>query len=161
MFADRGISYVYADLRELPFRDAWFDTVVSVSTLEHVGMDNTRYGGHAARAQEPDEALRAATGELRRVTRPGGQILITVPFGRREDHGWFRQLDAADVGRMIDAFGPATVALSVFAYGPGGWQRATPEAAADARYRDFTADQAPTADRAAAARAVACLALRV
>src|SRR4051812_23058242 len=31
------ISYVFADLRELPYRDAWFDCVDSISTLEHVG----------------------------------------------------------------------------------------------------------------------------
>src|SRR5207247_10845900 len=35
-FTSRGVSYVYADLRELPFRDGWFDSVVCLSTLEHV-----------------------------------------------------------------------------------------------------------------------------
>ena len=37
-----GQSYVTADLRELPFADESFDTIVCVSTLDHVGMDNWR-----------------------------------------------------------------------------------------------------------------------
>ena len=40
----RGISYVYCDLRDLPLRDAFYDTVISLSTLEHVGMDDEHYG---------------------------------------------------------------------------------------------------------------------
>jgi SAM-dependent methyltransferase len=45
----------------LPFRDAAFDTVIAVSTLEFV----------------PDVA--AAVGELVRVTRPGGRLVIANP----------------------------------------------------------------------------------
>ena len=41
---ERGISYLYADLRALPYECGYFDTVASISTLEHVGMDNTGYG---------------------------------------------------------------------------------------------------------------------
>lgn len=42
-YCDRGISYVYEDLRESCYRDCYFDWVVSISTLEHVGMDNTLF----------------------------------------------------------------------------------------------------------------------
>jgi hypothetical protein len=31
-------------MRDLPFPDAACDTIVSLSTLEHVGMDNSRFG---------------------------------------------------------------------------------------------------------------------
>ncbi len=39
-FWNKKISYHYGDLRQLPFRDEWFDEVVSISTIEHVGFDN-------------------------------------------------------------------------------------------------------------------------
>jgi Methyltransferase domain len=52
-YTERGISYVYCDLRDLPFREAFFDTVICASTIEHVGMDNTRYGDDAPTAGEP------------------------------------------------------------------------------------------------------------
>jgi hypothetical protein len=38
-FWGRGVSYVFEDLRALPFRDGTYDIVVSVSTIEHVGCD--------------------------------------------------------------------------------------------------------------------------
>ena len=55
-YTRRRISYVYADLRELPFRDGSFDTVICASTLEHVGMDNRGYGDDAAAAPKPAAA---------------------------------------------------------------------------------------------------------
>jgi SAM-dependent methyltransferase len=50
-----------ADIQRLSFRDASFDLVVSLETLEHV--------------DDPGRALR----ELVRVTRPGGRLIITGP----------------------------------------------------------------------------------
>lgn len=38
-FVELGVSYLYGDVRELPFCDGWFDEVICLSTLEHVGMD--------------------------------------------------------------------------------------------------------------------------
>ena len=60
-FTDSGVSYVYSDLRELPFRDGWFDTVVCASTIEHVGMDGSIYGDRAAarrRSRRPSSDAR-------------------------------------------------------------------------------------------------------
>jgi SAM-dependent methyltransferase len=155
-FPERGISYVYADLRGLPYRDGSFETVVSLSTLEHVGKDNSRYGGSASE-DEPDAALGRALAELRRVLAPGGTMLVSVPYGRREDHGWFRQLNEEDVARLVSLAAPARFDLAVFAYDVSGWHGSSARDAGDASYRDFTADQSPVPDLAAAARAVACL----
>ena len=162
-FPERGVSYVYADLRALPFRDGWFDDVVSVSTLEHVGMDVTRWGADSTAAHDPGEELQAALSELRRVTRPGGRLLITVPYGARQDMAWMRQFDRADVERLVSAVAPSSQGLEVFAYDRGGWQRSSLEDAADARYRvdNLPADDPSTEDLAAAARAVVCLELRL
>jgi len=78
-----GLTSIQADLRELPFDSGSFDVVFCISTIEHVGADNSGYG-IASTAGGMDDAL----AELRRV---GGRALITVPCGEREDHGWFVQ----------------------------------------------------------------------
>ena len=155
-FPERGISYVYADLRRLPYRDAYFDTIVSLSTLEHVAKDNSQYGGPRGEG-DPDEELGRALAELRRVLAPGGVMLVSVPYGQREDHGWFRQLDREDVERLAALAQPHRLELTVFAYDRSGWRKSSPGAAAGARYRDYTADSRPVPDLAAAARAVMCL----
>lgn len=73
------VSYVSADLRDLRiFADRAFDRTVCISTLEHVGFDNTQYG--AVKEDDPDgwqQALR----ELYRVT--ASTLLVTVPWNVR------------------------------------------------------------------------------
>ena len=83
---------VTADVRSLPLPDDSVDQVLLVSTLEHVGADNTGYGLDA----EDDPGSRMdALRELRRVLVPKGSLLVTVPLGEPGDHGWFR-LDDVD-----------------------------------------------------------------
>jgi hypothetical protein len=159
-FPERGIGYVYCDLRELPFRNGWFDTVISISTLEHVGMQNEIYGDDTPRAPDPVAEVALAARELRRVIQPNGQLLLSVPYGRREDHGWFRQLDRADIEELVAAFEPMEVDLKVFAYTIRGWQQADLESAAEAAYSDAIAQGTPAYDGATGARAVACIKLQ-
>lgn len=72
-----GVISVQADLRDLPFEDDSFDVAIAISTLEHVGRDNSQYG----LAAEADDTLEAALRELRRVAK---RLLVTVPTGERE-----------------------------------------------------------------------------
>lgn len=70
-----GPDLVKADLRASPFRSASFDAAVMVSTLEHVGV-----GWYDTRTDSEDD-LRIMR-ELRRLVKPGGRLMITVPVGR-------------------------------------------------------------------------------
>ena len=159
-FPEKGVTYVYADIRELPFEQGSFDLVISLSTLEHVGMDNSVYTPGEGRAADPDAELGRAVGELRRVLVAGGPALISVPYGRPEDHGWFRQFDRGDVERLIEAFEPAEQEVLVWLYTREGWRRSDLQEASSASYRPFYADRTPVEDFAAAARAVACISMR-
>jgi SAM-dependent methyltransferase len=155
-FTGLGVSYLYADLRRLPFRDGWFDEVVCLSTLEHVGMDNAIYGVRAPRAEEPQAEAAAALRELLRVVRPGGRVHLSVPYGRREDHGWLRQFDHEDVVKLLVGSGAGRHEEAVFRYTSRGWLRSTSRRAARARYNP-TDEKAR--DGAVAARAVSCVTL--
>lgn len=138
---DRGISYLFSDLRQLPYADGYFDTVVSISTLEHVGMDNVGYGADAHRADDPAKEMDLAIRELVRVLRPNGVLLVTVPYGRREDHGSFRQLDRSEIERLVAAAG-GEAEIFVYRYTNTGWLASDLEDAADARYRPGFAAEA-------------------
>ena len=85
-----GLTGVQADVRDLPFEDGAFDLVLCVSTLEHVGADNT---GDGLEAEDDADSRRTALRELRRVLASNGRLLITVPCGEPGDYGWFRQDD--------------------------------------------------------------------
>jgi len=78
--------YVVGDLRDLSmFADKSFDRVLCISTLEHVGCDNSRYCGPI---ENCPETVALAAQELWRVC--GGGLLISVPFRLEywRERGW-------------------------------------------------------------------------
>ena len=153
-YPELGVSYLFADFRELPLRSGYYDTICCISSLEHVGMDNTAYGG-PPREPDPNVAASAAVAELKRVLAPGGRLLVTVPFGAPEDHDWLRQYGEAGLDALALELG-GRIDVTVFAYSQG-WQRSTPGAASGARYVPRGSTRASRPDGAVAARAVACL----
>jgi SAM-dependent methyltransferase len=94
-----GMSSVVADVRRLPFPDRSFDVVFCISTLEHIGADNTRYG--AAEEHDPSGPM-AALRELRRVVARRGRILLTVPCGGRAAEDWYVHHTAAKWRGLFD-----------------------------------------------------------
>ena len=169
-FWKKGISYLFGDLRAIAIRDDYYDAVVCLSTLEHVGCDNTQYKRDSTARENRPETLRDAVRELRRVLKPGGSLFISVPYGAYRHYGTFQQFDRALLDEMIAAFGSAAEKQEAFyRYSEAGWQRASAEACADARYvewfaRSMLEGHAPQPipiepDHAAAARAVACIRL--
>lgn len=155
-----NVSYVYEDLRESCFRDSYFDWVVSLSTLEHVGMDNTVfYTADRARKEHDRRAYLQVVEELRRVLKPGGVLYASMPFGRASDHGWLQVFDAAMVEALLEAFAPVSYAERHFRYERDGWRVSSREASRDATYFDYRRSKRHDDDYAAAARAVVCLEL--
>lgn len=154
----QNVSYVFGDLRETIFRDDVFDLVVSVSTLEHVGMDNAKLYTDDGRHNEsrPDDYLRVIE-EFRRVLKPGGRFLMTVPFGKAQNVGWLYQFDSHRLRQAVAAFGPSLVATTFYKYGSQGWAVSDESSCGDCEYFDVHSAAKPADDLAAAARAVACL----
>ena len=138
-----GLEVVQADVRSLPFADRSFDQVLLVSTLEHVGADNTVYGIEGDR---DDGAREVALRELARVLTRNGSLLVTVPLGEPGDHGWFRQDDERGWTSLFTRAGCFVEELELYELGPEGWRAAPSFAAAGVRY----------GERGPAASAVLC-----
>jgi SAM-dependent methyltransferase len=108
-----------ADVRRLPFTDGAFSLVLCVSTLEHIGLDNTRYAALVEAKPGDIEAL----AELARVLLPGGRLLVTVPIGRKEDHGWFHQYDPDEWATLLQKVPFEAEEEAAFRLSPRGWLR--------------------------------------
>ena len=138
-----GMETTLADVRELPYPDRHVDQALLVSTLEHVGADNTRYG----QAEERDRfAIGTALRELRRVLKPDGSLLVTVPAGEPADYGWFRQEDVRGWTHHFVRTGFFVEELEVYELREEGW-RASPT---------FRGEGVRYAERGPAASAIVC-----
>ena len=156
----RGFSYVFGDLRRSMFADQTFDTIASISTIEHIGLDNTLlYTGNPVDAEQDDAGFAPAVKEFKRILKPGGACCISFPFGKRANLGWYQVFDRGMVDRVIEAFAPSACQADYFGYSSGGWQRSSPEALKDATVYDVHTGQGWGDDRAASSRAIACLQL--
>ena len=133
-FLARGVSYLFADLRHLPFATASFDQVLCISVLEHVGMDNRVYGSSATATTSPEAEAQTALSELQRILRPGGRLLLSVPFGQRTTMGWQRQFDRNDLDLLLSGISASAVKITVYARDAGGWQLSSLESAAQCSY---------------------------
>ena len=83
---EKNVAFLLADMRvhQLP-EELKFPLVTCLSTLEHIGMDNTRYGGGPKEFAEPPERPEAfaieGTRNIAKLVAPGGTLLISVPYG--------------------------------------------------------------------------------
>jgi SAM-dependent methyltransferase len=160
-----GVSYVFCDLRNTLFRDETFDAVTCISTLEHIGMDAAMFYTADRKYHEHDlSAYKQAIVEIRRVLKPGGDLLLTVPFGKPGDYGWLQQYDRNGIDEICKTFTGETVEIQFYRYRPEGWQISTAQECSDCVYFDFHSRpdsiRNPEKDFAAAARAIACIHLR-
>ncbi len=123
-FNHKRISYVYGDLRELPYQDNFFEEVVCQSTIEHIDMDNSIYGydiSHVNEEKKSYEYLKVVE-ELLRVLKSKGVLLLTFPYGKFENHGFFQQFDEEMLKKIlhnIDNIG--NYQLTFFCYSAQGW----------------------------------------
>ena len=133
-----------ADVRELPFPDGHVDQVLLVSTLEHVGADNERYGVGADRDRF---GIGTALRELRRVLRPDGSLLVTVPARRA------RGLRLVPAGGRARLDAPSS---SAPASSSRSWRSTSSARRAGAPRRRLTRSGVRYGERGPAASAVLC-----
>jgi SAM-dependent methyltransferase len=126
---------IKADITNTMLPECSFDLIWCISTLEHVGMDNS--GDTTAFATGEHMAAQAIR-EMVRLTAPGGHLLITVPYGKFEDHGWLLNIDQERWQYLLAVARPyATVHESYFSHSPEtGWSFAEPDALRSVGYYD-------------------------
>ena len=101
-----------------------FELILCVSTIEHIGRDNTRYGLDGGRGlSAPDQMAMQSMAEW---LEPGGRLLLTVPFGKYEDVGWLINYDMDHLTDLIKSSQLDIMEQRFFGWIPGGWGEVEP-----------------------------------
>jgi hypothetical protein len=158
-FFKKRISYVFGDLRNMYFKDEFFEEIVSQSTIEHIDMDNSIYGysEESTKEKKSYEYLKAVS-EMIRILKRGGRLLMTFPFGKYEYHGFFQQFDAEMLQRIMDLFeGKGEVKTDYFKYEKTGWRFAQQAELSQIMSFNPHTGKGKSDDGAAHCRSVACI----
>ena len=93
-------NFFHGDIRtaHLPHR---YRTVLAVSTIEHVGLAHRAYGTDA---DDPLCGDRRAVEGCINALRPGGRLLMSVPYGTAEHRGWYRVYDERTLAGLLVGF---------------------------------------------------------
>lgn len=160
-FINNRISYQFGDLRNMPLAPSWFDEVVCQSTIEHVDMDNSIYGYELEKVKDSKQKsyqYLKVVDELIRVLKPGGKLLLTFPYGKFENYGFFQQFDAEMVEKILKKFkenGRSTEEYLL--YSKKGWQFRSAEECKDTVSYNPHTGQGKGNDGAAHCRCVCCI----
>jgi hypothetical protein len=102
-----------------------YQAIVSVSTVEHVGQSCSPLGQFGEQNKVADlEAPLKAIAKIYDLLAIGGRALLTVPFGKLTDGGWYVQFSSDYLDLLVKTYDIPQEALSVgflkrVARGPG------------------------------------------
>jgi hypothetical protein len=101
------------DLMDLTSREK-YHTIVSISTVEHVGQGLDPSGGYGEREKVLDlEAPLKAVVKIYDLLDLGGKAFITVPFGKLIDGGWYVQFSSEYLRLLTTKYGIPDSAISL------------------------------------------------
>lgn len=86
---DDRVECLVGDIRTInPKTTGLFDNVLCISTLEHIALE--AYDQHREVPQEHSAYYpqREAFHHMMKFVAPGGQMILTIPYGKFEDSGW-------------------------------------------------------------------------
>jgi len=156
-----GISYVYEDLRESCFKNDFFDKIACISTLEHVGLDNTLlYTSDISKKENICDSYLIMIKEFKRILKTNGKLFITIPYGKRKNFGWFQIFDQQMVETIINTFNCNNYSLEYYQYKNNGWVLADKKDVDDNEdFFDIHTSKKYYKDYLAFSRAIVCIEL--
>ena len=96
-FDHPNLHQVLGDFLAVDVDEGSFDVALVVSAVEHAGLAAYGEGGFGHGDRLVMEKIHAAL-------RPGGRLILTVPFGRAGQTSWYRVYDRAALTRLTDGF---------------------------------------------------------
>lgn len=115
----KNINVIASDIRNIPLPDNSLDLITCVSVLEHIGVKG-RYG---TKENDSDGDMKAMC-EMSRLLKPGGCLLITIPYGSRDVLPVNKCYNRERTNRLFKGLKKTNVEFFIYAKGQG-WTKST------------------------------------
>lgn len=102
-YAHPNLTFVQGDMTKLPFDNESFDVVLSISTLEHIGI------GFYKDPKEIDDADKKALSEAVRVLKHNGLFILTAPYGIANRTDQQRIYDEKNLAELLSPLNIETI----------------------------------------------------
>lgn len=83
-FPTTNLIFHQSDVRKIDLDDSFFDKIIAVSVIEHIGLENPQVNAEITPSISVDGDEEAFC-ELVRLLKRGGEIIMTFPFGKSEE----------------------------------------------------------------------------
>ncbi|HEX2696890.1 MAG TPA: class I SAM-dependent methyltransferase [Anaerolineales bacterium] len=93
-----NLTFMLGDFFDLELEEQSFDVVLAISAVEHVGLG--AYGDRKL-DQTSDQAM---VGKFFRLLKPGGQLILTVPFGSFKVTPFYRIYDNQTLRKLLESY---------------------------------------------------------
>jgi ubiquinone/menaquinone biosynthesis C-methylase UbiE len=91
-------KFIQGDIRYVELPENFFDQILCVSTVEHIGI--RAYGNLEMSPNGDVEAMFA----MKRVLKPRGNMILTVPFGYHKNDYWIRFYKPPTLKKLLAGF---------------------------------------------------------
>ena len=123
-----NFEFIICDARYLPFRNI-FECCYSISAIEHIGLPG-EYG-----PKDDLEGDSKAIKEMIDIVKPGGSLIITVPFGKSDIRADYERIyDIEDIKRLLKGLEIAAEEY-IIERARGVWFKASGDEAAKADHK--------------------------
>lgn len=107
-----NFKFVKGDFLKIPLKANFFDLVISLSTIEHIGL------GFYGEKKDKDGDKKAIQ-KVHKILKKGGVLLLTAPFGKPIDSSWYRVYNLKRIRNLLRGF--KIEQLSIYREVDGRW----------------------------------------
>ena len=119
-----GVSYIYEDFVNLSFKNNFFDVITCISTIEHVGFDNSIYINNKKINKKDLNFKKKHLIVLKKlvdVLKPGGKMFLTIPYGKKGIYKNLQQFDKNSLNNLLKNLKVKKIYKTYYAFINNNW----------------------------------------
>jgi SAM-dependent methyltransferase len=121
-FSNKAITYRIENICYNSYSSNYFDAITCISTLEHIGYDNSMYNLNNYNFDKRKTNFFLAIKEIKRILKPGGYFFFSLPFGKSMNFKNLHQFNYNEILNLKKYFLPKKFIFKIFKYKNFSWK---------------------------------------